>query len=76
MTTPADDADDLTPSQRRVLDTLRDYIQREGMPPSLRELSTALGYSSTNAVSNSLHILLRKGYVRPASTRSRGWRPA
>jgi repressor LexA len=67
---------DLTDRQREVLTALANLTTRDGMPPTLRELAAELGISSTNGVSDHLRALLRKGYVRAATGRSRGWRLA
>lgn len=66
----------LTDRQRAVLDALTNLTRRDGMPPTLRELATELGISSTNGISDHLRALLRKGYVRAAGGKSRAWRTA
>lgn len=53
-----------------------DYIEREtsstGVPPSIRQIGTALGISSTNGVRLHLQALQKKGYIRRSQRTSRG----
>lgn len=58
------DGDGLTPRQRRVLDVIRDRVQRRGYPPSLREIGEAVGLTSPSSVAHQLKALERKGYLR------------
>lgn len=61
----------LTESQRRVYDFVRENIQSDGRPPTVREIGEALGISSTNGVRDALLILERKGYIRREKNLSR-----
>ena len=61
----------LTESQRRVYEFVREHIQSEGRPPTVREIGEALGISSTNGVRDGLLILERKGYIRREKNLSR-----
>ena len=54
----------LTESQRRVYEFVREHIQSESRPPTVREIGDALGISSTNGVRDALLILERKEYIR------------
>lgn len=58
------DASGLTPRQRRVLEVIRDSVQRRGYPPSMREVGEAVGLTSTSSVSHQLVALQRKGFLR------------
>jgi repressor LexA len=60
---PAGD-DGLTPRQRRVLEVIRDAIERRGYPPSMREIGEAVGLTSPSSVAHQLSMLERKGYLR------------
>ncbi|WP_460446502.1 transcriptional repressor LexA [Angustibacter aerolatus] len=60
----ADTGDGLTARQRRVLETIRDAVERRGYPPSMREIGEAAGLSSPSSVSHQLAALERKGYLR------------
>ena len=61
----------LTARQQEMLD----YIEREtgstGVPPSIRQIGTALGISSTNGVRLHLQALQKKGYIRRSQRTSR-----
>jgi repressor LexA len=60
----ADAGDGLTPRQRRVLETIRDSVERRGYPPSMREIGEAAGLASPSSVSHQLAALERKGFLR------------
>lgn len=70
--------DALTPRQRRILDVIRDWVERFGYPPSVREIGEAVGLTSTSSVAHQLRALERKGYLRrdPNRPRAVGVRPA
>jgi repressor LexA len=61
----------LTDSQRRVYEFVREHIQSDSRPPTVREIGEALGISSTNGVRDALLILERKGYIRREKNLSR-----
>ncbi|EID55648.1 transcriptional repressor LexA [Saccharomonospora xinjiangensis] len=61
----------LTPRQRKVLDVIRDWVDRYGYPPSVREIGEAVGLTSTSSVSHQLKALQRKGYLRRDANRPR-----
>jgi repressor LexA len=69
--------DGLTPRQQRVLEVIRDWVQRCGYPPSVREIGEAVGLTSTSSVAHQLRALERKGYLRrdPNRPRAVGVRP-
>jgi repressor LexA len=58
------DPDGLTPRQRRVLEVIRDSLERRGYPPSMREIGKAAGLSSPSSVSHQLGALEAKGFIR------------
>ena len=53
----------LTWRQRKILQAIRDSVQKRGFPPSMREIAKAVGLISTSSVSYQLSILERKGYL-------------
>jgi repressor LexA len=53
----------LTWRQRKVLQVIRDSVQRRGYPPSMREIGEAVGLTSTSSVSYQLSTLQKKGYL-------------
>ncbi|HEU5035210.1 MAG TPA: transcriptional repressor LexA [Mycobacteriales bacterium] len=65
------DAAGLTPRQRRVLEVIRDSVERRGYPPSMREIGEAVGLTSTSSVSHQLEMLQRKGFLRRDANRPR-----
>lgn len=67
----ADDSDGLTPRQRRVLEVIREWVDRLGYPPSVREIGEAVGLNSTSSVAHQLRALERKGYLRRDPNRPR-----
>jgi repressor LexA len=61
----------LTWRQRKVLQVIRDSVQRRGYPPSMREIGEAVGLTSTSSVSYQLSTLQNKGYLRRDAGRPR-----
>ncbi|MCE1178559.1 MAG: transcriptional repressor LexA [Micrococcales bacterium] len=55
---------ELTVRQRRVLEVIRNSVDRRGYPPSLREIGEAVGLTSPSSVAHQLSTLERKGYLR------------
>jgi repressor LexA len=53
----------LTWRQRKVLQVIRDSVQKRGYPPSMREIGEAVGLTSTSSVSYQLLTLQKKGYL-------------
>src|SRR5664279_574241 len=67
---PADETG-LTPRQHRVLDVIRDSVERRGYPPSMREIGEQVGLTSTSSVAHQLTTLEKKGYLRRDPNRPR-----
>ncbi|MCZ2831111.1 transcriptional repressor LexA [Modestobacter sp. VKM Ac-2986] len=67
----AEAGDGLTQRQRRVLEVIRDSIDRRGYPPSVREIGEAVGLSSASSVAHQLSVLQRKGWLRRDPNRPR-----
>jgi repressor LexA len=55
--------EELSPRQREILDFIVAQVDQTGVVPSYREIGAALGIESTNAVSDHLKALTRKGYI-------------
>jgi repressor LexA len=66
-----DAGDGLTQRQRRVLEVIRDSIERRGYPPSVREIGEAVGLSSASSVAHQLSVLQKKGWLRRDPNRPR-----
>ena len=64
-------ADGLTERQRRVLEVIKDNVERRGYPPSMREIGEAVGLTSPSSVSHQLAALERKGFLRRDPNRPR-----
>jgi repressor LexA len=65
------DASGLTPRQHKVLEVIRNSVERRGYPPSMREIGEAVGLTSTSSVAHQLATLERKGFLRRDANRPR-----
>jgi repressor LexA len=65
------DATGLTTRQQRILEHLRDFMERRGYPPSMREIGEAVGLTSSSSVAHQLKVLEEKGFVRRDPNRPR-----
>ena len=61
----------LTWRQRKVLEVIRDSVERRGYPPSMREIGEAVGLASSSSVAHQLATLERKGFLRRDANRPR-----
>jgi repressor LexA len=61
----------LTWRQRKVLQVIRDSVQKRGYPPSMREIGEAIGLTSQSSVAYQLSTLQRKGYLHRDGRRPR-----
>jgi repressor LexA len=64
-------ADALNPRQREILEFLREHKRSHAYPPTVREIGTAVGLSSSSTVQNHLNALEQKGFIRRDPTKSR-----
>ena len=58
----------LTKRQQLILEYILDYIQKEGFPPSIREIGKDFNIGSLRGVTVHLDALERKGYISRANT--------
>jgi repressor LexA len=65
------DATGLTPRQQRILNTLRESIERRGYPPSIREIGETVGLASSSSVAHQLRVLEQKGFIKRDPNRPR-----
>ena len=65
------DATGLTPRQQRVLTTIKEAIEQRGYPPSMREIGTAVGLTSSSSVAHQLRVLEEKGFLKRDPNRPR-----
>ena len=61
----------LTGKRRQILEFIAEHIQRNGYPPSVREIGEAVGLSSSSTVHTHLQLLQREGYLRRDPTKPR-----
>lgn len=61
----------LTAKQKSVLDYLKKEIAEKKYPPSIRDICSALGLSSTSSAHLYLKVLEEKGYIRRDPTKPR-----
>lgn len=66
--------DRLSKRQQRMLEAIRQFIDENGYPPSIRQLGELAGISSTSVVSYNLDILQREGFIVRDADVSRGLR--
>ena len=64
----------LSERQRKILRFMSGYMNREGYPPSIREIGDAAGISSTSVVNYNLNKLVQAGFLRRQQRVSRGLR--
>lgn len=64
----------ITPRQQVILEFIRQYIEQEGFPPTLAEMTRALGLKSSHGVREQLQALARKGAIELIPSASRGIR--
>jgi repressor LexA len=58
----------LTKRQQLILQYILDYVQKEGYPPSIREIGRDFGIGSLRGVTVHLDALERKGYISRSNT--------
>jgi len=63
--------DDLTPRQREIFRFIKSEVMKKGYPPSVREIGSAVGLSSSSTVHGHLGKLEEKGYIRRDPTKPR-----
>lgn len=64
---------ELTKRQSEILNFIRQFTVDNGFPPTLHELCREFGFASTNAATQFLRVLERKGHIRrPLRGASRG----
>ena len=66
-----EDKKELTSTQQRVFDFLKDFLRERGFPPTLREIASHFGLRGPKAPQKTLNILERKGYIRKVPGGSR-----
>lgn len=64
----------LTERQKEILEFIRETVAASGMPPTVAEITAAMGVSSTNGIRGHLQALERKGAIELIPNASRGIR--
>ncbi len=64
----------LTEKQKKVLSFIDQFTRENGYPPSVREIGTAVGLTSTATVHGYLERLEKKGYLDRAALKTRAMR--
>ena len=64
----------LSERQQRILEFIRQFTLKNEYPPTIREIGTAVGISSTSVVNYNLNILQREGHITRNKEVSRGIR--
>lgn len=62
----------LSQRQQRILEFIRQFTLENEYPPTIREIGTAVGISSTSVVNYNLNVLEREGYILRNKEVSRG----
>jgi repressor LexA len=55
---------DLSPKQQKIYSFIRKFVEERDYPPSIRDIQTACGISSTSVVDYNLKALERQGLIR------------
>ena len=63
---------ELSTKQQRIIDYIRHFWLEKGYPPSIRDIVSGCGLSSTSVADYNMKILERKGYIRRHREVSRG----
>lgn len=69
---------ELTDRQTAIVRYISETVERQGYPPSMRDIGAAVGLASTSSVAHQLMTLERKGVVHrdPHRPRTYGVRPS
>jgi repressor LexA len=62
----------LSDKQRRIISYINRFLSDKGYPPSIRDIQTGCGISSTSVVDYNLNILESRGHIRRHAEVSRG----
>jgi len=62
----------LSSKQQRIIDFIRSFLTDRGYPPTVRDIVSGCGISSTSVVAYNLDILRNEGYIRRHREVSRG----
>ncbi len=63
--------EELTQKQKNLLEFLRNFIEKKGFPPTLREIASHFGLRGPRGPQKMLHLLEKKGFIRKTKGESR-----
>lgn len=63
----------LYPSERRILETMIQYINRNGYAPTLKEIAAVVGVASPATIHEHIQSLVAKGYLLKLGRYKRGY---
>ena len=64
----------LSPRQEQILVFIREFIRRNGYPPTIRDIGKSVSISSTSVVNYNLNVLQNKGFLTREQDVARGLR--
>lgn len=64
-------SEELSKNQVRILSYIKEEINSKGYPPSVREMCSAVGLSSTSTVHSHLTALEKKGFIKKGNNKNR-----
>jgi repressor LexA len=67
----ASPAPELTPRQQQILTMIREWVDRHGYPPTMREIARAVGLASPSSVAHQLAVLEKGGHLKRDARGSR-----
>jgi len=67
----ASPAPELTPRQQQILTMIREWVDRHGYPPTMREIAREVGLASPSSVAHQLAVLERGGHLKRDARGSR-----
>ncbi len=62
----------LSARRQQILDYIHDFLQENGLPPTVRDIQKACDISSTSVVDYNLRLLDRDGYLNRRPDVARG----
>ena len=68
---PVVDPNGLTQRQQLILKVIKEAVESQGFPPSMREIGEAAGLASPASVKYQLEELTKKGYIKRKATNAR-----
>src|SRR3954465_15138661 len=67
----ASPAPELTPRQQQILTMIREWVDRHGYPPPMREIAREVGLASPSSVAHQLAVLEKGGHLKRDARGSR-----